>query len=278
MLWFAPVLVLLFGVTVYPTILVVWMSFQQTRYFEMIGFAGLANYRELFVSEAFWQLTSNSLIYVFGTLLIVLPLGLLSALMIQALPRGGKVVRVLLLVPWTLSQAVVGSFWLWLYNPSYGPVAYVARVLGFDAGLLLGDPDQALYLVILITAWWSFPYAMVMMSAALQGVPDELFEALSIDGGNKFHALRYVIWPYIAPALGSTGLTLSILYLTLITLIIVLTGGGPLGSTATWSLEVFRGTVQSVNIAPAAALSVVTLLANVVLGWGYLKLTGRVSA
>jgi multiple sugar transport system permease protein len=183
----------------------------------------------------------------------------------------------MLLIPWTLSQAVVGSFWLWLYNPSYGPVAYAARILGFDAGLLLGDPDQALYLVILITAWWSFPYAMVMMSASLQGVPVELFEALAIDGGNKFQAFRHVIWPYITPTLGSTGLTLSILYLTLITLIIVLTGGGPLGTTATWSLEVFRGTVQSVNIGPAAALSVITMLANIVMGWGYLKLTGRVS-
>jgi len=277
-LWFAPVLILLLSVTLYPTATVVWMSFQSTRFFEMLGFAGLANYTGLLASQGFWQLSANSLIYVFGTLAIVLPLGLLTALLVQGLGIAGNMLRVVLLVPWTLSQAVVGSFWLWLLNPSYGPIAYVIGLTGLSPGLMLGDLTLALPLVILITAWWSFPYAMVVMSAALQGIPKELYEALELDGGGRINALRYVVWPHVAPTLGSTGLTLAILYLALITLIIVLTGGGPLGTTATWSFEIFKGTVQSIDIAPASALSVIVMLANLALGWAYLRATGRVSA
>jgi multiple sugar transport system permease protein len=277
-LWFAPVLILLLSVTLYPTMTVMWMSFQSTRFFEMLGFAGLTNYTGLLASQSFWQFSANSLLYVFGTLAIVLPLGLLTALLVQALGIAGNVLRVVLLVPWTLSQAVVGSFWLWLLNPSYGPIAYVIGLAGLSPGLMLGDLTLALPLVILISAWWSFPYAMVVMSAALQGIPKELYEALELDGGGRINGLRYVVWPHVAPTLGSAGLMLAILYLSLITLIIVLTGGGPLGSTATWSFEIFKGTVHAIDIAPASALSVIVMLANLALGWAYLRVTGRVTA
>ena len=106
----------------------------------------------------------------------------------------------------------------------------------------------------------------------------ELDEAVGIDGGSWRDKFRYVTWPHLIPTLGSTALTLGILYLTLITLLIVLTGGGPLGATTTLSFEVFRGTVQAVNIGPTAVYSIAILLANVGLGVLYMRLTGRVTA
>lgn len=272
-LWFAPVLTLLVALGAYPASVVVWMSFQRTKFFELVGFVGLANYNQLFASDVFWQLSRISVTFLLGTLLLVLPAGLLVALLIQALGKWGNVLRIIILVPWTLSQAVVASFWLWILNPSFGPVAYLVREFGLEPGLMLGDPTWALPIVVLVTAWWSFPYAAVMMSASLQNVPKELFEALAIDGGGRTQGLRYVIWPHVLPSMASTGLTLGILYMMMITMIIVLTGGGPFGLSTTWSLEIFRGTTQNINLAPTATLSVVVLLANLSLGFGYLRLT-----
>jgi multiple sugar transport system permease protein len=277
-LWFAPVLLLLLSVTLYPTALVIWISVQKTRYYALEGFVGLANYLTVLSSPSFLQLSSNSLLYVLATLAIVLPLGLASALLLQSLGRLGAALRVALLVPWTLSMAVVGVFWLWILNPSYGLISYALDSVGIGGGLMLGDPRLALWLMVMVTAWWSFSYATVMMTAAVQSVPRELHEAVSIDGGGWFARFAHVTWPHIAPTLGSTALALSIVYLTLITLIIVLTGGGPIGTTATWSFEVFRSTVQSVNMAPAAVLSVVVLVVNLALGYSYIRWTGRVSA
>ncbi len=264
--------------TLYPTLFVVWMSFQKTRYYDLAGFIGLANYVDTLSSRAFWETTYTSLVYMAGSLVLSLGLGVLAALVLNNLTRGGAVLRVLTLVPWTLSMAVVGTIWLWLFNPSYGPISYSMRQLGLSPGLMLGDPELALWLTILVTSWWSFPYAMVIVTAAIQSIPKELYEAVGIDGGSWRAKFRYVTWPHLIPTLGSTALTLGILYLTLITLLIVLTGGGPLGATTTLSFEVFRGTVQAVNIGPTAVYSIAILLANVGLGVLYMRLTGRVTA
>jgi multiple sugar transport system permease protein len=278
LLWFAPVLVLLLTVTLYPTVFVVWMSFQKTRYYDLAGFVGLANYVDTLSSRAFWETTYTSLVYMVGSLVLSLGLGVLAALVLNSLKRGGAVLRVLTLVPWTLSMAVVGTMWLWLFNPSYGPISYFMRTLGMAPGLMLGDPELALWLTVLVTSWWSFPYAMVIVTAAIQSIPTELYEAVSIDGGSWRAKFRYVTFPHLVPTLGSTALTLGIVYLTLITLLIVLTGGGPIGATTTLSFEVFRGTVQAVNIGPTAVYSIAILLANVALGVLYMRLTGRVTA
>jgi ABC-type sugar transport system permease subunit len=138
-------------------------------------------------------------------------------------------------------------------------------------------PDLALSFTMLVTAWWSFPYVMVMATAAMQSIPSELYEAVEIDGGGAVIKFRYVTLPQILPSLGSTALPLSIMYLTLITLLIVMTGGGPLGATTTLSLEAFRGTIQAVNIGPTAVVSIVVLLINVLVGAVYTRLTGRVT-
>ncbi|WCK80191.1 carbohydrate ABC transporter permease [Agrobacterium fabrum] len=276
-LWFTPAVLILFLVTLYPTIFVIWLSFQKTKYYELVGFTGLANYIEVLSSSEFWDTTFISLAYVIGSLAGAIILGMASALVLNRAGVTGSALRVFILFPWTLSMSVVGSIWLWLLNPSFGPIPYVIQKLGIDPGLMLGDPGMALPLIIIVTAWWSFPYVMVMATAAMQSIPKELYEAVEIDGGGAFVKFRYVTLTEILPTLGSTALTLSIMYLTLMTLIIVMTGGGPLGSTTTLSFEAFRGTVQAVNIGPTAVVSIVVLVINVALGALYSRLTGRVT-
>lgn len=276
-IWFGPALILLLAVTLYPTAVVMWLSLNRTRYYEVIGWVDLGNYASVLTSPAFWDLTFNSLVYMTGSLAIVLPVGLFCALALQTMTRGASYFRVLLLLPWTLSMAVVGCFWLWLLNPSYGPISYAIKSVGLTPGLMLGDPGIALWLLIAVTAWWSFPYVMVMMSAALQSIPGELYEAIDIDGGGFWSRLRHVVWPHVDATLGSTALALSILYLTLITLILVLTGGGPIGATSTWSFEVFITAFRSVDVSPSAVISIIVLIVNLLLGLVYTRLTGRVS-
>ncbi|MCZ7854656.1 MULTISPECIES: carbohydrate ABC transporter permease [Agrobacterium] len=276
-LWFAPAVLILFLVTLYPTAFVAWLSFQKTKYYELAGFVGLANYQEVLTSPEFWDTTLISLIYVFGSLAGAVILGMAAALLLNNAGVTGSALRVFILFPWTLSMSVVGSIWLWLLNPSFGPIPYLIQATGFDPGLMLGDPGLALPLITLVTAWWSFPYVMVMATAAMQSIPKELYEAVEIDGGGALVKFRYVTLTHIMPTLGSAALTLSIIYLTLMTLIIVMTGGGPLGSTTTLSFEAFRGTIQAVNIGPTAVVSIVVLFLNVALGALYTRLTGRVT-
>jgi multiple sugar transport system permease protein len=266
-LWFAPVLVLLMIVMVYPTMSLVWMSLHEMKFFQTTKFVGFQNYKDVMSSDGFSQLVSVSFMFVGGTLVLALTIGLGTALLVQSLgKRTSGAVRTVLLLPWTLSMTVVGCLWLWLLNPSYGPVKFALSKFNVQSGLMLGNPDAALPLVIIAAAWWSFPYAMVLIAAALQSVPKELYNAVDIDGGAGIHRFRYVTWPHVAPTLGSTGLALAITYFTLVSLIIVMTGGGPLGATTTFSFAIFKETVQSVDISPAAVISMIILFANIVLG------------
>jgi len=276
-LWFVPALLILVLVTLYPSVFVMYLSFQKTRYYELTGFVGLANFVEVLSSSAFRSTTIISLLYVVGSLALATILGVAAALVLNNAGLTGSALRVLILFPWTLSMSVVGSIWLWLLNPSFGPIPYIMQIAGLDPGLMLGDPGLALPLVIAVTAWWSFPYVMVMVTAAIQSIPKELYEAVEIDGGGAIVKFRYITLTQILPTLASTALTLSIMYLTLMTLIIVMTGGGPLGATSTLSFEAFRGTVQAVNIGPTAVISIVVLLINIGLGVLFTRLTGRVS-
>lgn len=275
-LWFAPVLILLLAVMLYPTLSLVWMSFHEMKYFDPTNFVGLKNYESVLSSETFSQLVTVSFTFVAGSLALALSLGLGTALLVQRLRgRVAVAMRTILMLPWTLSMTVVGCLWLWLLNPSYGPAKYALSNLNGYSGLMLGNPDLALSLVILATAWWSFPYAMVLITAALQGVPKELYDAVDIDGGSSLDRFRYVTWPHISPTLGSTGLALAITYFTLVSLFIVMTGGGPLGSTTTFSFAIFSETVQSVDISPAAVISILVLIANVLMGTLYKYLSDR---
>ncbi len=274
-MYFVPVITLVTAVTFYPTIAVVWLSFQRTAYWRSEGFVGVANYLRAFQSNSFLSQAQNSLVYVEASLVFAIALGLGAAIFLQTLRYSRKIVRTILLMPWSLSMGVTGVLWAWLLNPSYGPVAYWMQKMGAGASLLLGDPRLAMPLLILITVWWSFPFAMVLTSAAIEGIPRDFYEAVDLDGGSHLTGFRCVTWPFVLPTLRRCALVLSILFLTLVTLILVVTGGGPLGRTATWSLEAFRSGVQDANISRAAVFSVLVLGANLVLGFLHGRLGPR---
>ena len=276
LIWFLPVLTLLALVILYPAGYLAWISLNETRYFSPVRFVGLRNYYDLFSSDDFLDISQASLVFLFGTLSLALSGGLVAALALQAMPRRwAGIVRTVLLLPWTLSMTVVGCLWLWLFNPSYGLVKYALGMAHVASGLLLGDPDLALWLIILTAAWWSFPYAMVLVTAALQSVPAELYEAVDIDGGAWRHKFLHVTWPHILPTMANAGVALSIAYLTLVSLIVVMTGGGPLGATTTWSFAIYRQTLTTVDISPAAVLSTVILGVNIGLGGASVWLARR---
>ncbi len=274
--WFVPVLALLTIVILYPAGDLIWISLNQTRYFNAVHFVGLKNYASLFASDHFAATSQASLEFLFGSLALALGGGLVAALALQSMPRRlANPIRTVLLLPWTLSMTVVGCLWLWLFNPSYGLVRYALGIIHIQAGLMLGDPDLALWLVVLTAGWWSFPYAMVLITAALQSVPAELYEAIEMDGGGWRHKFLHVTWRHILPTISNAALALSIAYLTLVSLLVVMTGGGPLNATTTWSFDIYQQTLSSVDISSAAVLSTVILAVNICLGAASTWLTRR---
>jgi multiple sugar transport system permease protein len=263
----APSGVLVSMVFLVPVLIVVWVSLHRMDYFEIGSFAGLGQYTELFQDPTFWQQLAITLVYVFGSLAVSVVAGFAIALLLQGTGRFRAFFRTALLLPWALSQATVAIAWVWMLNPAYGPVSFLLQKLGFPQSLLLGSPTLALPLLIAVTVWWATPYAMVLFDAALQSLPAELYEAAAVDGAGARNAFFHLTLPLMKSTIAAASSFLAILFFAIVTLPLVLTGGGPLNKTETLSLNLFtESIIGGQSVGRGAAVAIVILLTNVLFG------------
>lgn len=268
----APSVVLVAIVFLIPILIVLWVSLHRMDYFEVGEFAGLGQYVDLLSSSSFRQQLYITLIYVFGSLAVSIVAGFAIAYLLQSAGRFRPFFRAALLLPWALSQAVVAIAWVWMLNPSYGPVSFLLQKLGLPESLLLGSPTLALPLLIAVTAWWATPYAMVLFDAALQSLPAELYEAAAVDGARARHTFIHLTLPLMRSTIAAAATFLAMLFFAIVTLPLVLTGGGPLNKTETLSLNLFtESIIGGQNVGSGAAVAMVILLVNVIFGVSMLR-------
>jgi multiple sugar transport system permease protein len=263
----APSVLLMTVVFLIPILIVAWVSLHRMEFFELGEFAGLGQYAGLLQDPTFWQQLRVTLIYVFGTLAVSVVVGFTIAILLQGTGRFRTFFRAALLLPWALSQAVVAIAWVWMLNPAYGPVSYLAQQLGLPESLLLGSPTLALPLLIAVSAWWATPYGMVLFDAALQSLPVELYEAAAVDGARSHHAFVNLTLPLMKSTIAAVSTFLALLLFAIVTLPLVLTGGGPLNKTETLSLNLFtESIIGGQEVGRGAAVAMVVMLVNVIFG------------
>lgn len=261
--YFVPVVILLAFVFVFPLAYTVWLIFQETRYFTTVGPAGMDNVTAMVADPRLLTNIRNTLVYAFGTLALALPAGLGAALLLQRLTRGVAFSRSLLLLPWLMSQATVGTIWVWFLNPNYGPASYAASEIGLGRLAVFAHPTLAMLALILITAWWSYPQAMVFFLGALQMVPRDLYDSVRVDGGGALVTFRHVVWPFIRNTTITGVIVLVMLYMQMVTIILVTTGGGPIASTETLSMRIYNQLFRDFSLAGAAASSILLFGVNI---------------
>jgi multiple sugar transport system permease protein len=268
----APSVLLIAVVFLIPVLIVLWVSLHRMDYFDVGEFAGLGQYTDLLKSSDFWRQLRVTLIFVFGTLAVSVVAGFTIAILLQATGRFRTFFRTALLLPWALSQATVAIAWVWMLNPAYGPVSYLTQKLGLPESLFLGSPKLALPLLIAVASWWATPYGMVLFDAALQSLPVELYEAAAVDGAKSRHAFRHLTLPLMKSTIAATATFLALLLFAIVTLPLVLTGGGPLNKTETLSLNLFtESIIGGQAVGSGAAVAMVVMFANVIFGVAMLR-------
>lgn len=163
---------------------------------------GLGNFRRLLGDGQFWLAIRNNLAWLVFFVCIPVPLGLGVAMLFNSGYRGNKVYKTLFYLPMTLSFTIIGTIWMWIYNPDFGALNTFLRQLGLDglAVQWLGDKRYMTGALIAVGVWRQVPYVMILYLAGLQGVPPELVEASLIDGANSLQRFRRVILPLLMPA------------------------------------------------------------------------------
>ena len=169
--------------------------------------------------------------------------------------KGQRKWRGMLLVPWVIPPAMSTLAWLWLFDPSYSAINWVLMHFGIDRIPWTGEADWARFSVILVNIWVGAPFFMIMYLAALKSVPEQLYEAASIDGATWWQRIWYVTLPMMRNIIAITALFSLIVTFANFDIVRVLTAGGPLTSTHIFATWAFKVGIESGDIPLGAAVS-----------------------
>lgn len=241
-----------------PMLLALGLGFFEVDGFGNFTFAGIKNYRTMFVDPQFLVSLRVTLLYVcvFVPALFLVSLAL-ALLVQQKLPLIG-VFRSMFFMPYVISLVVVGFVWKFILIDQVGVVNQMLQIVGLGGHSWLGEPSLALWTVIVVNVWFSMGFYMVIFLAGLQEIPREYYDAASLDGAGAWAAFRYLTWPLLKPTsffvlLVSTVGAVS--GLQGFDLIYVMTKGGPAQSTALVIFYIYQQAFQFSHYGYAAAMA-----------------------
>lgn len=227
-----------------------------------ISWVGWNNFKRLFKDDQFVSSLWHSAVFVIGVVVISVVAGVLIAVMLNFRFRGRTAVRVIVMVPWILSEIAVGVVWTLILAPD-GVFATVLKHLGIDINPLGGSVSAMIFLI-LVESWRSIGLVTVIVLASLQTINPDLYEAASLDGASA----RQSFFKITLPLLRSTVTVVSVLLLignfNIVSLILSLTAGGPTGATTTTALYMYKESFVYFHFGYASAVAVAMSVINVI--------------
>lgn len=278
-----PAIILPMMFTYYPMIRGSAMAFQSYNLMNVAGikWCGLDNFRKLFSTGAgnsFIKIIGNTVKWVLISLFFQFVIGFAMALLLKRKFRGASVYQGLIFFPWAVSGFVIGIMWRWMLNGTAGVINDILMRLGIihEAVGWLASKDTALYSCIVANIWYGIPFFTIMITAALRGVSDDLYEAANVDGANAFQKFIYITVPSIRSVLFLTVLLRVIWIFNFPDLIYSMTSGGPAGSSHIVTSYMMQ-LVQSLDYGLASAVGVLSILFLMVFAAIYLIATSRLN-
>ncbi|NED99565.1 carbohydrate ABC transporter permease [Phytoactinopolyspora halotolerans] len=255
--------VLLYGAyTVYPIIASYWYSFVEWNGFEAEKtWVGVQNYKDVLADDLFWNSFKITILF----MLVVVPLKVILTLLLALLLNSPKLpfstfFRTVYFLPVVTTAAIIGVVMQFVFDPASGPINQLLVTLGLsDGGInFLGDSSTALWTAAGIYVWKWFGITMIYWLAALQTIPDEVYEAARIDGAGAWHLLRRITIPLLKPFMIIITLLSFEAALKVFDLMLTLTNGGPYYATEVVEIYIYRwafsATIPQLGYASAAAV------------------------
>ena len=254
--WIIGFLVFTFG----PLLLSLIMSFFDWPLIGEKTFVGLGNYIEMFTTDdQVWKSLVISLKYAAIFVPLNLILALFLAMLITQPLRGVKVYRTIFYIPAVISGVAISIIWSWILNSDYGVLNYLLSLIGIDGPEWLVDPAWALFAVILASAF-GVGTMMLIFYTDMKNIDTEIYEAASIDGAGPARRFFSITLPMITPTLLFNLITSIISSFQQVTLVMLLTGGGPLQSTYFYGLMTYNNAFEHHKMGYASAMSFVLFL------------------
>lgn len=275
-LYILPALGVMLLVIAYPIYFTFYLSFFRTPPSLAMSdkiFNGVQNYVTVLSSSKFHEVTINTIVWTVWSTLISVILGLGAALVLNREFIGRGILRGLLLIPYVISAVAASYIWRWIYHSDFGVLGAILFQFGFidDKLNLLDNVDRVLPSLIVVNVWKEFPFAMIMILAGLQTVPDQLLKAAQVDGAGAFERFRHVTLPHLKGVMVITVLLLFVANLNHFTIPWIMTGGGPAGASDIWITHIYQIAFGRIRFGIASAYSVILFGVMVVIGYFYVK-------
>ena len=238
----SPALLLLTVFLLIPVVMVFYYAF--TDYYMLTPDArqwvGLANFMKLVQDPTFIKSIFNTAKFVIWIIPVQLGLALGMALIVNKPRKGNMFYKVAFFAPVVMSLAVISILWLYLLNPNNGLLNAMLNKIGIASQPFLTSPKQAMYAIIMVSAWQGAGYQMLLFLGGLQNIPRDVYEAAELDGFTKFQQFRYITMPLLKPTALFILLTTLISAFKLIVQPMVMTQGGPMNSTMTMVYYIYQ--------------------------------------
>jgi multiple sugar transport system permease protein len=254
-LFLAPSLIPMLAFTVGPMLASLGISFTNWSLLAPAHWIGFDNYRTLWSDAEFRSSLGHTLIFIAGYLPLVLISGLAVALALNQRIRGLTLFRAIYFLPVVTSWVVVALIWKWLLNPQTGVVDYLLGLVGINGPGWWVDPHWAMPSIILASAWKDIGFVMIILLAGLQSIPDDYYEAASLDGAGRIALFRHITLPLLSPALFFVVVISLINNFQVFDQVWVMTQGGPAGSTSVVMERIVKNAFSFGRMGYAAAMS-----------------------
>lgn len=263
LLW--PAMAALVLVFAYPLAYSFWISLNVYNITRPPVFAGLNNYSLIVQDARVWDAFAVSFTFAGLSLVLQFVIGFALALMLHRVVLFRGVIRTIIIIPLMLTPVILGLNWRLMLNLDWGIVNYFIRLLGFAPINFVNDPRWAMASLILVDVWHTTSFTVLVLSAGLASLPDEPFEAASIDGASTWQKLWYLTIPLLRPLILVILLFRSYELIRVYDIVFAVTGGGPGRLTETISFHIFSRMFQGFQVGYASAVSYI--LFAVCLAW-----------
>jgi multiple sugar transport system permease protein len=276
LLFVAPFLALYLLILVFPLLRGLWLSFYQVDLFGAGHFVGLGNYARLLHDPVF----GTSLVNTFEVTLMIVPaLTVISLLLALALNRAGKgaaIMRGIFFASAVLSVTIVTLIWRFVLAPDAGLLGEAWKALGWEPLPFLSDPDLVLPALAITTIWWSVGFPMLLFLAGLQQIPQDMYEAASLDGASRWRQFWKITLPLLTPVVFFNAIIQTIEGFKSFTPAFIISGGtgNPINSTLFYTLYLYQEAFGFLRMGYASALAWV-LLAIIAVFTAFSFLTSR---
>ena len=278
-LYILPSLIFLLAILGFPILYSIYMSFQdytlKTMVSGKISFIGFQNYQTIFSDPNFSVALGHSITFTILSIIFQFTIGFaLALLFVRAFPLNG-VLRGILLSGWQIPSVVVGTIFLWMFNLDYGLINFVLQSLHLVQGKIgwLINPPLPLWTVIITNIWLGIPFNVILLTAGIAGLPEEIYEAATVDGATAFGKFTNLTIPLLKPTILAT-LMLGLIYtLRVFDIIWIMTGGGPGNATEVLPTYAYRLSFirYTFEFGQSAATSVVMLVMLFVIAIFYVR-------